>query len=127
MKPKYVNPADILLSIFSMPCSGNRNAVGVGGVVVGVAGVIYQYLNTAIDTMTGAVGGRTVSVLIVMTMDRQTELNGTNSFERVTDAQLNSFPHYAVQEMKKKETYITISAVMFNPIIRPLILIPQLY
>jgi uncharacterized membrane protein len=55
--------------------------------------------------------------------EKQDELNGTNSFERVPDAQLNNFSDYVVQDMQQADRYITISAVTLLLIIILLVLI----
>lgn len=55
--------------------------------------------------------------------DKQDELNGVNSFDRVPDAQLNSFTDYVVQDMQQADQYITISAVTLLLIIILLVLI----
>ena len=43
--------------------------------------------------------------------DKKSELNGTNGFDRVADAQLNAFATYTVQDMEQADTMITISLV----------------
>ncbi len=55
--------------------------------------------------------------------EKQDELNGVNSFDRVPDAQLNSFTDYVVQDMQQADQYITISAVTLILIIILLVLV----
>jgi hypothetical protein len=43
--------------------------------------------------------------------EKQDELNGANSFERVPDSQLNNYSDYIVQDMQQANQYITISVV----------------
>ena len=43
--------------------------------------------------------------------DKQDELAGTNGYARVSDAQLNAFSDYVVQDMEQAAHYITISVV----------------
>jgi hypothetical protein len=55
--------------------------------------------------------------------EKQDELNGANSFERVPDAQLNSFVDYVVQDMEQADRYVTVSLVTVLLIVIILILI----
>jgi hypothetical protein len=55
--------------------------------------------------------------------EKQNELEGINGYERVTDAQLNAFSDYVVQDMEQAEQYVTISLVSALLIIIILILI----
>jgi hypothetical protein len=43
--------------------------------------------------------------------EKQDELSGSNGFERVSDAQLNIFSDFVVQDMEQAEQTITISVV----------------
>jgi len=43
--------------------------------------------------------------------EKQYELAGINGYERVTDAQLNAFSNYVVQDMEQAAETITISVV----------------
>lgn len=43
--------------------------------------------------------------------EKQNELEGSNGYERVPDAQLNSFADYVVQDMEQADSTITISVI----------------
>jgi ABC-type transporter Mla subunit MlaD len=43
--------------------------------------------------------------------EKQDELTGSNGYERVSDAQLNAFSDYVVQDMEQADKTITISLV----------------
>ncbi|MCB0287262.1 MAG: hypothetical protein KDE57_11445, partial [Calditrichaeota bacterium] len=43
--------------------------------------------------------------------DKQDELMGNNGYERVSDAQLNAFSDYVVQDMEQADKTISISLV----------------
>ncbi len=43
--------------------------------------------------------------------DKQDELSGNNGYQRVSDAQLNSFSNYVVQNMEQASGTVTISLV----------------
>ena len=43
--------------------------------------------------------------------EKQDELTGNNGYERVSDAQLNAFSDYVVQDMEQAERTVTISLV----------------
>jgi len=43
--------------------------------------------------------------------EKQDELSGSNGYERVTDAQLNDFSDYVVQDMEQAGRYISISLI----------------
>jgi hypothetical protein len=43
--------------------------------------------------------------------EKQDELSGSNGFERVSDAQLNAFADFVVQDMEQADKTITISVV----------------
>jgi hypothetical protein len=55
--------------------------------------------------------------------ERQDELTGSNGFERVSDAQLNAFSDYVVQDMEQADKTITISVVTALLIVIIIILI----
>lgn len=55
--------------------------------------------------------------------EKQDELTGSNGYKRVSDAQLNDFSDYVVQDMEQAERYITISVVTALLIVIILILI----
>jgi hypothetical protein len=55
--------------------------------------------------------------------EKQDELMGNNGFERVSDAQLNAFADYVVQDMQQAAETITVSLVSALLIIIILILI----
>ncbi|HSL90812.1 MAG TPA: hypothetical protein VK870_16025 [Ignavibacteriaceae bacterium] len=44
--------------------------------------------------------------------EKQDELNGTNGFERVPDAQLNAFSNYMVQDMEQASITISLLALV---------------
>lgn len=43
--------------------------------------------------------------------DKQNELNGLNGYEKVSDASLNQFANYTMQQFEQSAEYITISVV----------------
>ena len=55
--------------------------------------------------------------------EKQDELAGSNGYERVSDAQLNAFSDYVVQDMQQADQYVTISLVSALLIVIILILI----
>jgi len=55
--------------------------------------------------------------------EKQDELAGSNGYERVTDAQLNAFSDYVVQDMEQARETVTISLVAALLIVIILILI----
>lgn len=55
--------------------------------------------------------------------EKQDELTGSNGFDRVTDAQLNDFSDYVVQDMEQAAHSLTISVVSALLILIILILI----
>ena len=55
--------------------------------------------------------------------EKQDELTGSNGYERVTDAQLNAFSDYVVQDMQQADQYVTISLVSALLIVIILILL----
>jgi hypothetical protein len=55
--------------------------------------------------------------------EKQDELAGTNGFAGITDAQLNAFADYVVQDMEQADKSITISVVTLLLIIILVILI----
>ncbi len=55
--------------------------------------------------------------------DKQDELMGRNGYERVSDAQLNAFANYVVQDMEQAEKTITIGLVAALLIVIIIILI----
>ena len=55
--------------------------------------------------------------------EKQNELMGNNGFDRVTDAQLNAFSDYVVQDMEQAPDTVTISVTTLLLIIIVLILI----
>ncbi len=55
--------------------------------------------------------------------EKQSELQGTNGFDRVPDSQLDGFANYLVQDMQQADQYITISLVTLLLIVIVLILI----
>ncbi len=55
--------------------------------------------------------------------EKQDELAGSNGFERVSDAQLNAFSDYVVQDLEQADRTITISVVTALLIVIILILI----
>ena len=59
----------------------------------------------------------------VALQEKQDELMGSNGYERVSDAQLNAFSDYVVQDMEQAGTTITISVVALLLIIIIVILI----
>jgi len=56
-------------------------------------------------------------------LEKQDEFTGSNGYERVTDAQLNAFSDYVVQDMQQADRTITISLVSALLIIIILILV----
>jgi len=55
--------------------------------------------------------------------EKQDELAGSNGYERVSDAQLNAFSDYVVQDMQQADPKITISLVAALLIVIILILV----
>jgi hypothetical protein len=55
--------------------------------------------------------------------EKQDELTGSNGYERVSDAQLNAFSDYVVQDMEQAANTITISVVTLLLIIIIVILL----
>jgi len=55
--------------------------------------------------------------------EKQDELTGSNGYTRVSDAQLDEFSDYVVQDMEQAERYITISVVTALLIVIILILL----
>jgi hypothetical protein len=55
--------------------------------------------------------------------EKQNELEGSNGYERVPDAQLNAFANYVVQDMEQADTTITISVVVLLLIIILIVLL----
>jgi hypothetical protein len=55
--------------------------------------------------------------------EKQDELEGCNGFERVSDAQLNAFSNYVVQDMEQADQMITISLVTLLLIIILIVLL----
>ncbi|MFH1195357.1 MAG: hypothetical protein V1720_06570 [bacterium] len=55
--------------------------------------------------------------------EKHDELNGSNGYERVTDAQLNAFADYVMQDMEQAAEMITISVVTLLLIIILVVLI----
>jgi hypothetical protein len=55
--------------------------------------------------------------------ENQDELEGSNGFERVSDAQLNAFSNYVVQDMEQADQMITISLVTLLLIIILIVLL----
>ncbi|MBE0644016.1 MAG: hypothetical protein IH600_08040 [Bacteroidetes bacterium] len=55
--------------------------------------------------------------------EKQSELQGTDGFDRVADSQLDGFANYVVQDMQQADQYITISLVALLLIVIVLILI----
>lgn len=49
--------------------------------------------------------------------EKQNELEGSNGYDRVPDAQLNAFANYVVQDMEQADQMITISVVVLLLII----------
>lgn len=47
----------------------------------------------------------------VILKDKQDELAGTNGYQRVSDAQLDAFANYSVQDMEQAAQTVTISVV----------------
>jgi ribosomal protein S20 len=54
---------------------------------------------------------------------KQNELQGINGFERVPDAQLNTFADYVVQDMEQADSTITISVIALILIILLVVLL----
>lgn len=52
-----------------------------------------------------------IAHLKVVLQEKQDELAGNNGFERVSDAELNAFASYVVQDMEQAEQTVTISLV----------------
>ena len=57
--------------------------------------------------------------------EKQDELTGINGYERVSDAQLNDFSNYVVQDMEQAERTVTISLVTLLLIVIIVILIAR--
>ena len=55
--------------------------------------------------------------------EKQNELEGSNGFQRVPDAQLNSFADYVVQDMEQADSTITISVIALILIILLVVLL----
>jgi len=55
--------------------------------------------------------------------EKHDELAGNNGYERVSDAQLNAFSNYVVQDMEQAEQMITISVVTLLLIIILIVLL----
>jgi hypothetical protein len=55
--------------------------------------------------------------------EKQNELEGINGFERVPDAQLNTFADYVVQDMEQADSTITISVIALILIILLVVLL----
>ena len=55
--------------------------------------------------------------------EKQNELEGSNGYDRVPDAQLNAFANYVVQDMEQADTTITISVVVLLLIIILIVLL----
>lgn len=55
--------------------------------------------------------------------DKRDELNGANGFERVSNAQLDAFAHYAVQDVEQADTIVTMSFVTLLLIVLLIVLI----
>ncbi|OGU80072.1 MAG: hypothetical protein A2W11_11375 [Ignavibacteria bacterium RBG_16_35_7] len=55
--------------------------------------------------------------------EKQDELEGSNGFEQVSDAQLNAFSNYVVQDMEQADQMITISLVTLLLIIILIVLL----
>jgi len=93
-----------------------------------------EILNQSLQTMSKALDKVETSGLVsqddrngihrfkAAVQEKQSELQGMNGFERVSDAHPNAFPDYMVQDMQQAET-ITISLVAALLIVIILILI----
>ena len=55
--------------------------------------------------------------------EKQNELEGSNGYQRVPDAQLNAFADYVVQDMEQADSTITISVVALILIILLVVLL----
>ena len=55
--------------------------------------------------------------------EKQNELEGSNGYQRVPDAQLNSFADYVVQDMEQADSTITISVIALILIILLVVLL----
>ena len=55
--------------------------------------------------------------------EKQNELEGSNGYDRVPDAQLNAFANYVVQDMEQADRTITISVVVLLLIIILIVLL----
>ncbi len=55
--------------------------------------------------------------------EKQNELEGSNGYQRVPDAQLNSFADYVVQDMEQADGTITISVIVLILIILLVVLL----
>jgi len=55
--------------------------------------------------------------------EKQDELTGVNGYERVTDAQLNAFSNYVVQDMEQADVVISVSLIALILIIILIVLI----
>lgn len=55
--------------------------------------------------------------------DKRDELNGANGFIQISDAQLDSFSNYVVQDMEQADTIVTMSFVTLLLIILLIVLI----
>jgi len=55
--------------------------------------------------------------------EKQNELEGSNGYERVQDAQLNAFADYVVQDMEQADSTVTISVIALILIILLVVLI----
>ena len=55
--------------------------------------------------------------------EKQSELEGSNGYQRVPDAQLNAFADYVVQDMEQADQMITISVVVLLLIIILIVLL----
>ncbi|MCB2203341.1 hypothetical protein KQI65_01225 [bacterium] len=87
-----------------------------------------QKMNSALEMIenTGLAGNndRTAAMRLRTTLqEKQDELMGENSFERVSDAQLNAFSDYVVQDMQQADQYVTLSLVTILLIVILLVLI----
>ncbi len=94
-----------------------------------------EILNKSLQTMSSALGRLESSGLVsqedragidrfkTALQEKQDELTGSNGYERVSDAQLNAFSDYVVQDMEQAEQTVTIGLVSALLIIIILILV----
>ena len=95
----------------------------------------YEILNHSLQTMSKALDKVQSSPLIskedragidrfkAALQEKQDELTGSNGYDRVSDAQLNAFSDYVVQDMEQAAQSITISLVAALLIVIILILL----